>query len=116
MPRLENTELGKVWLIQVCPAFEVKKARESEGVASAPGIYQYKRAGEVVYIGRGNVRGRLGQSSRKDWDFDTVEYSLLSDCDEQVKWEDHWIEKYKETHDGLLPIYNQISGAGTFRV
>lgn len=46
-----------MWTIQLCPAFEIKKARESVYISSdCCGIYRYLReSGEIVYIGRGYI-------------------------------------------------------------
>ena len=108
--RFEPTREGKLWVIQLCPAFEVKKARESEDIPSdTRGIYRYLREGEIVYIGRGDIKKRLRSPEREDWDFDVIEYSLLEDPDQQVKWEDFWLTRYKENHEGKLPIYNKLS-------
>jgi hypothetical protein len=64
-----------------------------------------------VYIGRGPIKRRLSSPERADWTFDVVEYSLVADPDEQVKWEYRWIERFKEEHGGQMPIYNKISGS-----
>jgi len=102
---------GSKWFIQLCPAFEVRKARESSEIQSnAVGIYRYVReSGEVVYIGRGDIKKRLASPDRKDWDFDVIEYSLLGDPDEQIKWEAYWLEKFQKAND-KLPFYNRVLG------
>lgn len=103
---------GEKWTIQLCPAFEEKKARETESIPSnITGIYRYLREdGEVVYIGRGEVNSRLKSPERKDWDFDSIEYSVLINPDLQVKWEAYWLEKFKEHNNGKIPFYNKVSG------
>jgi len=103
---------GNLWAIQLCPAFEQRNARESANIPSdAVGIYRYIREnGEIVYIGRGNIRNRLGSTERTNWDFDRIEYSVIKDPDDQVKWESFWLQKYKEKNKGKLPIYNKLSG------
>jgi hypothetical protein len=110
--RFSPKKEGNIWGIQLCPAFEERKARESTNIPSdAVGIYRYLREnGEIVYIGRGNIRDRLNSDERRDWDFDIVEYSIVKDPDEQVKWEAYWLKKYKEKNNGKLPIYNKLSG------
>jgi hypothetical protein len=102
---------GQKWVIQLCPSFEVRRARESSEIPSdAVGIYRYAREnGEIVYIGRGEIRKRLACPDRVDWDFDVVEYSLVSDPDKQIKWEDYWLEKFQNAND-KLPFYNKVSG------
>jgi len=103
-------ESGK-WVIQLCPAFEERNARDSSKIpADATGIYRYIREnGEIVYIGRGNIKNRLSSPERNDWDFDVIEYSKIKDPDQQVYWEDYWIEKFKDAND-RLPFYNKIAG------
>ena len=103
---------GNIWAIQLCPAFEKRNARESANIPSGVvGIYRYVREnGEIVYIGRGNIRDRLNSPERKDWDFDTIEYSIVKDPDKQVKWETYWLNKYKQKNKGKLPFYNKVSG------
>ncbi len=113
--RFSPKKEGKLWVIQLCPAFEEQRARESADISSdVRGIYRYLReSGEVVYIGRGEIRKRLSQPERQDWDFDRVEYSVVADPDQQVRWEDYWITRFKEVNKGKLPIYNKISGSLT---
>jgi hypothetical protein len=102
---------GKLWIIELCPAFEVRNARESTDIPSdAVGIYRYVREnGEVVYIGRGDIKKRLASPDRKDWDFDLVEYSIVKNPDQQIKWETYWIEKFQFAN-GRIPFYNKVSG------
>ena len=80
------------------------------------GIYRYLREnGETVYIGRGPIKERLRCPERTDWDFDVIEYSIVPNPDEQVKWEDYWIERFKADHDGGKPFYNRVSGSRKHR-
>jgi hypothetical protein len=108
---------GNLWVVELCPAFEIRKARESTEIPSNDvGIYRYlKEDGEIVYIGRGPIKARLNLQERSEWTFDVVEYSIVPDPDEQVKCEDYWIERFKEEHNGDRPIYNKISGSSKFR-
>lgn len=111
VPIEERTPEGKIWVVTLCPCFDICRARESTDIlATEAGIYRYVRDNEVVYIGRGNVKDRLSAPHRADWDFDIVEYSVIEDPDEQVKWESHWINKFKQ-ENGKLPLFNRISGA-----
>lgn len=113
--RFEPTKEGKLWVIQLCPAFEIKRARESADIPSdLQGIYRYLReSGEIVYIGRGNIKERLMSLERKDWDFDKIEYSKVDNPDQQVKWENYWIDRYVEEF-GKRPFYNKISGSDNY--
>lgn len=105
---------GKMWVIQLCPAFEERKARESANIPSeATGIYRYLREnGEIVYIGRGEIKKRLSSPERKNWDFDVVDYSIIKDPDQQIYWEQFWIDKFKEANN-CLPFYNKVSGSSS---
>jgi hypothetical protein len=98
-----------MFVIALSPPFERRVSDRSDLPGSARGIYRYKRGEEIVYIGRGNIRSRLGAPEREQWDFETIEYSLLSDENEQVKWETFWLDRFVEAQ-GKLPIYNRISG------
>ena len=102
---------GQMWVIQLCPAFEERKARESANIPSdTSGIYRYLRENcEIVYIGRGDIKKRLSSPDRKEWDFDVVEYSIISDPDLQIKWEEYWIQRFSK-ENGRLPFYNKLSG------
>lgn len=110
--RFTPRQEGKFWVIQLCPAFEIRKARESKDIPSdAVGIYRYIReSGEIVYIGQGAIKKRLNSPERQDWDFSVVEYSIVADPDERLKWEDFWLEKFREANNGKIPIFNKISG------
>jgi len=106
------------WVIQLCPAFEEHRARESAEIpCDIRGIYRYRRdtVGKIVYIGRGCIKDRLQSLERKDWDFDVIEYSIVENPDEQVKWEGYWIERFKEENHGELPFYNRVSGSSDCR-
>jgi hypothetical protein len=112
--RFTPSKEGKLWVIQLCPAFEERRARESADKipSDVRGVYRYVReSGEIVYIGRGEVKKRFSQPERQNWDFDRIEYSLVADPDQQVKWEDYWITRFKQSNKGRLPIYNKVSGA-----
>jgi hypothetical protein len=114
-PKQENTPIGKLWSIQLCPAFEERRARESKDIPSnARGIYRYvTEGGEIVYIGRGDISTRLKSPERQAWQFDIVEYSIVDDPDQQVRWEAYWIDRYKDDHKGKFPVYNKVSGASS---
>ena len=106
-----------IWGIQLRPAFEIRKERKSNDLPSdIVGIYRYcrKASGEVVYIGMGSIKDRLQSPDRKEWDFDCIEYSIIKNQEDREKWEHFWLDKYKAEHDGNLPFYNEISGAGKY--
>ena len=111
--RFRPRKEGQLWVIQLCPAFEERRARESANITPGiRGVYRYLREnGEIVYIGRGDIKARLASPERADWDFDQIEYSIVEDPDQQVLWETFCIDRFKEGHKGALPFYNRVSGS-----
>jgi hypothetical protein len=99
-----------MWTISLWPAFETRVSSGSELPASATGIYRYLRGDDVVYIGRGVIRSRFNSPERREWDFDTIEYSLLP-ADQQPHWESFWLDNHVAQY-GRLPVYNRIAGVG----
>lgn len=98
-----------LWVINMCPSFEVKVSHKSEIPSDATGIYRYVKGSEIVYIGRGTIRSRLASPERKEWDFDVIEYSLVSDISNQEKWEAYWLDVFVSENE-KLPLYNRIGG------
>lgn len=101
-----------IWAAQLCPAFEYRVLRtETKSIPSnASGIYRYTNAGVIVYIGKGNIRNRLSEIGREQWQFDNIEYSILSGEDKQYEWESYWIGRFKDSNNNTLPVYNAIAG------
>jgi len=58
----------------------------------------------------GDIRTRLKDLQRKDWLFDTIEYSIIKDKESRTEWESFWIERFKSENDNKLPAYNLIRG------
>jgi len=98
-----------MWVISVSPAFEQRVSDRSEIPSTTCGIYRYRRGDDIVYIGRGQVRSRTRAPERGDWEFETIEFSVVPDTAQQKKWETYWLDKYVEQH-GKLPFYNRIKG------
>jgi hypothetical protein len=98
-----------LWIVEMCPSFEVKVSHKSEIPSDLRGIYRYWRGDEVVYIGRGVIRSRASSPERTTWDFDIIEYSVVADDASQVKWEAYWLDIHVAEHNGL-PFYNRIGG------
>ena len=102
-----------IWGIRIRPSFEhnfpIEKIDEIKSDIS--GIYRYLNdKKEVIYIGKGEVKKRLKETGRDNWGIKTVEFSIIANNKEQYKWEDYWIERYKEENLNDLPIFNRISG------
>lgn len=103
-----------IWIIQLCPAFENRIPRdEVNRIGDVKGIYRYLLREEIVYIGKGNVKQRAGDGERKEWEYDTIEYSEVENEEDQYRWEYFWIEYYKDKNFRLLPYYNKVSGNKT---
>jgi len=98
-----------MWIVSLCPAFEVRVSHKSDIPSNVKGIYRYRRGDEIVYIGRGAIRSRLRAPERSDWDIEIIEYSPLQNEAEQERWESFWLDKFVQQH-GKLPLYNRIGG------
>jgi hypothetical protein len=85
--RFKPVKDGKIYVITLMPVFEnsVKRDQYLKISAEVNGIYRYLDKGNIVYIGKGNIRNRLKELSRKDWVFDTIEYSNISSDDLQYE-------------------------------
>jgi hypothetical protein len=98
-----------MWVVTLCPAFENRVSAVSEVPSDARGIYRYLRGEEVMYIGRGVIRSRFNAPERREWDIETIEYSLIPDEAQQTHWESYWLDAFVQEY-GKLPIYNRIGG------
>ena len=106
-------ERNNFWVIQLMPAFEFNLKRIDKSLldSEAKGIYRYiDKDKNIVYIGMGNIKDRLNESERTEWNFDIIEYSIIEDEDVQREWESYWNGKFKEKNNGRLPYYNKVSG------
>jgi hypothetical protein len=101
---------SKIWSASIAPAFENNVSRENANQIpyKVSGIYRYLYKGEVVYIGKGLIKRRFAQPNRKDWEFDTIEYSEVQK-EKQHHWENFWINSFKNSN-GKLPRENKIHG------
>lgn len=100
---------GDRWTIQLPPSCERRSDRNGTGIPpEARGIYRYlDTKGEVVYVGQGHLVRRLNAPERKDWDIQTVEYSIIDDQQDREYWEAYWLKRFKSDHGGRLPYYNR---------
>ncbi|NOY97010.1 MAG: hypothetical protein GXO81_11705 [Chlorobi bacterium] len=110
--RFKPIKDGNKFVITLLPVFEFRVLRTNylKIPSEASGIYRYIDNNNIVYIGKGKIRNRLKELSRKDWQFDTIEYSIIGDADLQFEWERFWIEQFKGKNENRLPAYNLISG------
>lgn len=102
--------VDRLYVISVCPAFEIKTTILSEIDSEARGIYRYLDENNVVYIGKGRIKSRANSPERADWKFDVIEYSIVENEEAQIEWESYWIKRYREDNNTQLPRYNKISG------
>jgi hypothetical protein len=101
-----------IFYVLLRPAFEHKINFEKRNSLSddLAGIYRYKnKAGEVLYIGKGQIKNRSNSSERRDWGVHEIEYSSLTTEEDSLKWESYYIQSYQNEF-GLLPPLNRISG------
>ena len=112
--RISPTKLtGLNWEISLRPSFEnfISRDELTKKAIKIKGIYRYKdNSGNIIYIGKGDVRARFQEPQRKNWNFETIEYSEVKDENEQLKWESYWIEEFKKKNNGKLPKRNEIGG------
>ncbi len=105
-------KLEKCFVFSLLPSFEYSCA-PNKVPAGLKGIYRYKNdKQEVIYIGKGCIKERLKEGSRKAWPIDLVEYSVIEDEEVRSSSEAHHIRKF-ETEIGRKPIFNMISGKKT---
>jgi hypothetical protein len=108
------TRFGKPWIIRLRPSFEVAVSREKR--ASIPfkarGIYRYRDShNQIVYIGKGAIRPRLGLPERAHWTFTWIDYSVVATEEDQFAWEAFWLDRHREENNGRLPYYNRQRGS-----
>ena len=107
--KYKPTKDGKKQIITLRPVFEnsIKRENSSKIPSDIKGIYRYIDEGKIVYIGKGSIKDRLKEDQREEWKFDTIEYSLIDNDDEQFEWEHYWIEEFKKGNNNFLPAYNK---------
>ena len=93
-----------MWVICITPSWE-HNAQDRKPKFDEIGVYRYSLEGDVVYIGRGRIQQRLSGPERTHWNFDKVEYDLMSEM-EAEKRESRLIKEHRTIH-GRLPFYNR---------
>jgi len=101
--------VDRLHYISLRPSFEHFVTDESAIDAKVIGIYRYRRGEETVYIGQGVVRSRASQDARAGWSFDRIEFSVVADEADRLRWEAFWIDEHRRER-GSLPEYNRIGG------
>lgn len=102
----------KIWVIRLAPWFELScRPEEIRTIGAAAGIYRYRDAsGEVIYIGKGRIVDRFREPTRRAWNIETIEYSLVPNNDEQHRWEKYHLDRFAKEHNGYLPRFNKVAG------
>jgi hypothetical protein len=108
-PKWDATTAPPKWVISLCPAFETRVTDKSEIASGTRGIYRYRQGRDVVYIGRGQVRSRASAPERREWEFETIEYTEIASNEAQEKWEAFWLDAYVQ-ENCVLPRYNRVAG------
>jgi len=108
----EWTGIDKLWVITLRPTHDRRVSAIDDVPLDARGIYRYVDRGEIVYIGKGNIRERLRCRERDGWEWDHIEYSVIDAEPQQFKWESWWLDWF-ERKNGSLPRYNRIGGRDT---
>jgi hypothetical protein len=109
--RFEVKGNSENWYVSIAPAFEicVKRSEISKIPNNLSGLYRYLDKGEIVYIGKGQIRRRYKKKERENWIFDEIQYSIVVDNDIQFFWEKFWIKNFKEQNI-IRPRYNKNDG------
>ena len=102
-------KFDRFWIVNIRPSFENKVSSRDEIEPGICGIYRYWANGQIVYIGRGDIRSRASSVKLSDWVIDSIEFSVVNKGAEQEKWESLWLDEYRNEH-GVLPLYNRIGG------
>ena len=94
---------------KVIPSFEISK-KPDDIPNDITGIYRYlSKDKHIIYIGEGNIKNRLKESQREDWEINKVEYSVVNDKEERRKYESFHLDEYKKEY-GALPPMNIVAG------
>jgi len=74
------------------------------------GIYRYlSRDGQVLYIGKGQIKSRAQSSERNEWGVAKIQYSVLNDDEKCFFWENYHLDKFVSS-TGAKPPFNVIMG------
>ena len=108
---IQQDRASRYYFVRLRPSFEHSLTIDQlekipEG---ARGIYRYSMKGEVVYIGKGNLRDRTRDPQRDDWNVDRFEYSIVEDDDYAYQLEAEYLQEYEDSI-GRLPLYNIVRG------
>ena len=111
---IQKDTKNDLWFIRLRPVFErhVQWSDKKLIPEDVMGVYRYFAKDEsLLYIGKGWIRKRAYSAERESWGIHRVEFSILPNDDECLRWESFYIDEYRNRF-GVLPPYNRISGHG----
>jgi hypothetical protein len=101
-----------IYSVILRPSFEitVSWADRNKIPDTFNGIYRYLNSeGNIVYIGKGNIKSRANSPERKDWGVNKIQYSVITDDEKCYYWENYYIERFVQS-TGAKPPFNVIMG------
>ena len=102
----------KIYFILLRPNFEVSLnwSEKNKIPDSFSGIYRYlDKNGEIIYIGKGNIKSRASTPDRKEWGVAKIQYSVISSEEKSYYWENYYLERFVNIN-GSKPPFNVIMG------
>ena len=102
----------KIYSILLRPNFEVtvKWSDKNRIPDSFAGIYRYlDNNGQVVYIGKGNIKSRASSPERTQWGVAKIQYSVIDSDEKSFYWENYYLERFVNSN-GAKPPFNVIMG------
>ena len=106
---LKFNDDDKCYIFNVIPAFEISK-KPTEIPGDITGIYKcFNKNKNILYIGKGNIKSRIKEHLGKEWEIAKVDYSVIKDNEEMMKYESYHLEQFKKDN-GAYPPYNLIGG------
>ena len=102
----------KIYSILLRPNFEiiVNWADKNRIPDSLSGIYRYlDNNGQIVYIGKGNIKSRASSQERSQWGVAKIQYSVIDNDEKSFYWENYYLERYVNLN-GAKPPFNVIMG------
>jgi hypothetical protein len=109
---IKKDKQSGLFVVVLRPSFEYKVTFENRNIIpnEMTGIYRYKdKNGQILYIGKGNIKSRLNSPERVSWGIYEIEYSSVPSDEESLKWESYYIQSFQD-ENGLIPPFNRIMG------
>jgi hypothetical protein len=103
---------SRIYSVLLRPSFEISInwADKNRIPDAINGIYRYINSeGNIVYIGKGNIKSRANLPERKDWGVTKIHYSAISDDTKCFYWENYYLERFVAS-TGAKPPFNVIMG------